>query len=73
MVDHLEWNAFNERQNLRDQVERYTAWYGYFPEAALADGIYGTRNNRKNLQGEGIRFGGKPIGRPMKQTVKNAG
>jgi hypothetical protein len=25
------------------------------------------------LQGEGIRFGGKPLGRPMKQTAQNAG
>jgi transposase, IS5 family len=73
MVDHLGWDAFNESQDLRDQVERYTARYGNCPEAVLADEIYGTRDNRKYLQGEGIRFGGKPLGRPVKQTAQNAG
>lgn len=72
MVDHLGWDAFNESQDLRDQVERYKARYGCCPEVVLADGIYGTRDNRKYLQGEGIRFGGKPLGRPMKQTAGNA-
>jgi len=72
MVDHLGWDAFNEIQDLQDQVERYKTRYGYCPEALLADGIYGTRDNRKYLQGEGIRFGGKPLGRPMKQTAGNA-
>ena len=73
MVDHLGWDAFNENQDLRDQVERYKDRYGYYPEAVLADGIYGTRDNRKYLQGKDIRFGGKPLGRPMKQTAQNAG
>jgi hypothetical protein len=73
MVDHLGWDAFNESQDLRDQVERYTARYGYFPESVLADGIYGTRDNRKYLQGKEIMFGGKPLGRPMKQAAQNAG
>jgi hypothetical protein len=73
MVDHLGWDAFNESQDLQDQVERYKDRYGYCPEAVLADGIYGTRDNRKYLQGKEIRFGGKPLGRPMKQTAQNAG
>ena len=72
MVDHLGWDAFNESQDLRDQVESYTTRYGYSPEVVLADGIYGTRENRKYLQGEGIRFGGRPLGRPMKHTAQNA-
>jgi hypothetical protein len=72
MVDHLGWDAFNESQDLRDQVERYKDRYGSCPEVVLADGIYGTRDNRKYLQGEGIRFGGKPLGRPMKQNAENA-
>jgi len=71
MVDHLGWDAFNESQDLQDQVERYKDRYGYCPEAVLADGIYGTRDNRKYLQGEGIRFGGKLLGRPKKQTGLN--
>ena len=72
MVDHLGWDAFNEGQDLRDQVEQYKTRYGYYPETVLADGIYGSRDNRSYLKGEGIRFGGKPLGRPMKQTELNA-
>ena len=71
MVDHLGWDAFNEGQDLQDQVEQYKTRYGYYPETVLADGIYGTRDNRKYLQGEDIRFGGKPLGRPIKQTGLN--
>lgn len=72
MVDHLGWDAFNEGQDLKNQVEQYKVRYGYYPESVLADGIYGTRDNRSYLKGEGIRFGGKPLGRPMKQTELKA-
>jgi hypothetical protein len=72
MVDHLGWDAFNEGQDLQDQVEQYKTRYGYYPESVLANGIYGTRDNRRFLKGEGIRYGGKPLGRPIKQTELNA-
>jgi IS5 family transposase len=71
-VDHLSWDAFNESHDLEEQVEKYKTRYGYYPEAVLADGIYGTRANRKYLQEKGIRFGGRPLGRPPKQTDQNA-
>jgi hypothetical protein len=72
LVDHLCWDAFNESQDLKIQVEHYKARYGHYPESVLADGIYGTRGNRSYLQAVGIRFGGKPLGRPIKQTELNA-
>jgi hypothetical protein len=56
----------------QDQVEQYKTRYGYDPESVLADGIYGSRDNRSYLKGEDIRFGGRPLGRPMKQTELNA-
>ena len=71
-VDHLSWDAFNESHDLQEQAEKYKTRYGYYPEVVLADGIYGTRANRKYLQDRGIRFGGKPLGRPPKQTDQNA-
>ena len=70
-VDHLRWDAFNESQDLQAQVERYKARYGYYPEVVLADGIYGTRENRNFLKDNGIRFGGRPLGRPVKPTGEN--
>jgi hypothetical protein len=59
------------RQDLQTQVESYKARYGY-PEVVLADGIYGIRENRNYLKEKGIRFGGKPLGRPKKHTELNA-
>lgn len=71
-IDHLDWAAFNEGHDLQAQVESYKSRYGYYPEVVLADGIYGTRENRSHLKKKGIRFGGKPLGRPRKQTGLNA-
>jgi len=70
-VDHLDWDAFNESQDLIAQVERYKERFGFYPEVVLADGIYGTRVNRNWLKEHGIRFGGKPLGRPKKPTDAN--
>ena len=71
-IDHLGRDAFNEGQDLQAQVENYKTRYGYYPKVVLADGIYGTRVNRNYLKEKGIRFGGKPLGRPKKQTELNA-
>lgn len=38
----------------------------------LPTGFTGTRENRKYLKANGIRYGGKPLGRPVKQTELNA-
>jgi hypothetical protein len=72
LVDHFGWEAFNESTDLVTQIEYYKKRYGYYPEVVLADGIYGTRANRKYMKKHGIRFGGKALGRPKKQTVENA-
>ena len=72
LVDHFGWDAFNESTDLITQIESYRKRYGCFPEVVLADGIYGTRANRKYMKKHNIRFGGKPLGRPRKQTVENA-
>jgi len=71
-VDHFSWEAFNEGQDLKEQVEAYKSRYGYYPEVVLADPIYGTRENRAYLKSLGIRYGGKPLGRPRKATKENA-
>ncbi len=71
-IDHLSWDAFSEGQDLEAQVENYKSRYGCYPEVVLADGVYGTRVNRNFLKANGIRFGGKPLGRPKKQMALNA-
>ncbi len=70
-VDHIGWDAFNESKDLKQQVEVYKQRHGYYPEAVLADQLYGSRDNRKYLKEKGIRFGGKALGRPPKKTAEN--
>lgn len=71
-VDHFRWDAFNEGQDLIDQVEAYKTRTGSYPEVVMADPIYGTRANRAYLKDKGIRYGGKPLGRPRKETPENS-
>ncbi len=70
-VDHLRWDAFHEGGDLVAQIEAYRSRYGVYPEAVLGDPIYGTRDNRRYLKQKGIRFAGKPLGRPKKVTAEN--
>jgi len=70
-VDRLSWDAFNESADLIAQVQAYKKRFGFYPKAVHADGIYGTRDNRKWLKDHGIRFAGKPLGRPRKVTEEN--
>jgi hypothetical protein len=71
-VDHIGWDAFNEGKDLKQQVEEYRQRFGYYPEVVLGDQLYGSRDNRMYLKEKGIRFGGKPLGRPPKRTEENA-
>jgi len=71
-VDHLSWDAFNESTDLKTHVLRYKERFGVYPESVHADGVYGTRENRKWLENKGIHFAGRPLGRPRKQTPENA-
>jgi len=70
-VDHLRWDAFHEGQDLESQVEAYRVRHGHYPEVVLGDPVYGTQANRRYLKGHGIRFAGKPLGRPKKVTEQN--
>ena len=70
-VDHLRWDAFHEGLDLESQVAAYHERTGYYPESVLGDTIYGTRDNRRYLEQLGIRFAGKPLGRPRQVTEAN--
>ena len=65
-VDHVSWDAYSEGSDLPGQVEAYKQRHGHYPEKLLADPLYGNRENRKFLKEKGIRFAGKPLGRPPK-------
>ena len=65
-LDRISWDAYNESGDLISQVENYRSRYGFYPEVVISDNIYGTRDNRKQLELKGIRFSGKSLGRPIK-------
>ncbi len=70
-ISKLSWDAYNENTDLKNQVEKYKHTYGYYPEVVIADGIYGTRENRNFLKSLNIRFSGKPLGRKPIETSDN--
>ena len=70
-IERLDWDAYHEGNDLPNIVESYKARYGFYPEVVMVDTLYGTRANRKYLKDRGIRYGGKPLGRPKKETTDN--
>lgn len=70
-IDKLSWNNFNEGGYLMDSVNKYKARFGYYPEEVLADQIYCTRENRKQLKLLDIKLCAKPLGRPAKMALSN--
>ena len=69
-IDHLSWEAFNEGSYLMDSVEKHKTRFGFYPAEVLADQIYCTRENRKQLKLLDIKLIAKPLGRPSAQAVK---
>jgi len=70
-VDHLDWDAFNEGQDLQAQVERFRELTGKYPELVQVDKIYLTRENRRFLKEKGIRYTGDPLGRKPAKEIKS--
>lgn len=63
-IEDFSWEAFNEGARLMDAVKRYKNRFGHYPKDLLADKIYCTRENRKQLKQLGITLKAKPLGRP---------
>jgi hypothetical protein len=70
-VDHFDWDAFNEGQDLQSQVERFRKLTGKYPELVQVDKIYLTRENRRFLKEKGIRYTGEPLGRKPVKEIKS--
>ena len=70
-VDHLDWDAFNEGQDLQMQVERFRKLTGKYPELVQVDKIYLTRENRRVLKEKGIRHTGDPLGRKPAKELRS--
>jgi hypothetical protein len=63
-INTLSWEAYNESTDLKRQVEDYRRLNGFYPKVVITDKIYGNRDNRQWLKDLGIRYSGKPLGRP---------
>lgn len=70
-IDKLSWDAYHEAVDLKKAVEKFKTANGFYPEVVIADPAYGSRVNRQFLKSLGIRFGGKPLGKPKKETPEN--
>ena len=71
-LDHLSWDNFNESGDLKDQIEEYKNFIGYYPDSVHVDKIYRTRANRAWCKERGIRLSGSPLGRKPKNISKEA-
>ena len=63
-INTLSWEAYNESTDLKKQVEDFKSINGCYPKIVIADKIYGNQENRRWLKELGIRYSGKPLGRP---------
>jgi len=69
-IHRIEWDAYNEASDLKEQVENYKTTYGVYPEIVLADKKYGTKDNRAYMKAHNITYGGTPLGRPKNNEKK---
>ena len=68
-IEELSWDAFNESTTLIATMERYKEQTGVYPERALVDRIYRTRENIAWCKERGIRLNGPKLGRPPKDKA----
>jgi len=62
-IIHMDYENFPEAQYLEESAEEYRRIFGFYPEAIIADRIYGNRENRNYCKSKGIRLSGPGLGR----------
>jgi len=70
-LEHTSFEAYNESENFKSQVERFRKREGHYPNRVLADQIHRNRENLKFCTEHNISMLGKPLGRPSKDYVPN--
>ncbi|WP_143122590.1 transposase [Sporomusa acidovorans] len=68
-LEKQSFEAYNESELLKTEVERYRERYGCYPKRVLADKIYRNRDNLSYCKENRIRLSGPALGRPKKNTV----
>ena len=56
---------------MKDQIEAYKNFTGYYPSSVHVDKIYRTKSNRAWCKEKGIRISGPPLGRPPKNVSRS--
>lgn len=67
-LDNLDWNNYNEADDLKVSARNYKTRNGYYPKKINADQKYMTRANRDWCKSNKIFLSGKPLGRPSEKT-----
>ena len=65
-IERLDFEPFNESEDLWRAVARYRERYGCYPERILADKIYRNRQTLAFCKEHGIRLSGPALGKPPK-------
>ena len=68
-IERLDFEPFNESEDLWRAVARYRERYGCYPECILADKIYRSRQTLAFCKELGIRLSGPVLGKPPKNQV----
>jgi hypothetical protein len=67
-LDKLNWENYNESNDLINQIETYHKRFGCYPESIHADKIYRNRVNYQYCKEKNIRLSGIQLGRPKKEA-----
>lgn len=65
-IERIDFNAYNEAEDLPKAAESYRQRTGHYPERILADKIYRNRNNLRYCKEHNIALTGPRLGRPPK-------
>lgn len=68
-IERLDFEPFNESEDLWRAVARYRERYGCYPERILADKIYRSRQTLAFCKEHGIRLSGPALGKPPKNQI----
>ena len=68
-IERLDFEPFNESEDLWRAVARYRERYGCYPQRILADKIYRTRQTLAFCRAHGIRLSGPALGKPPKNPI----
>ncbi len=65
-IERLDFEPYNESEDIGKAVARYRKRYGCYPERILADKIYRNRQTLTFCKEHGIRLSGPALGKPPK-------